>query len=150
MDDEEKRRVRDVTKTLADLDVFFSKGEAENVPTWVIPFTEGESGGGQLNVHVQLHQEWLVIYHQIGGGISESQSFPSEMMKQLLELNGRLAIAKVALTEGNEVVVTAQIAFGRLSADSLKEAVGAVLAGARKVRELLGIPAAGVPPATKH
>ncbi len=144
MEEVDKKRVREVTKALADLDVFFSTGNDQNgTPTWAFGFTEGTD---QIVINLQIINGWISVYHKLGEAFAGG-SLPPEMMRQLLELNGRLAIAKVALS-GSDLGVIAQVTYNRLSPESLREAIAAVFAGAKEVRALLGVssPNPSMPP----
>lgn len=145
MDEEQKKQAREVTKTLADLDIFFTVGEVHGVPTWTMLFASQKPGESGIGVNIQVHGGWVVVFHQVGGEVSRDTHFPAAMLRQLLELNGQLAIAKVALDAQGYLGVVAQIAFSRLSPESLKEAVGAVMTGAQQIQSLLGIAPAGTP-----
>jgi hypothetical protein len=59
------------------------------------------------------------------------------MAKRLLYLNTRIPISKVGLQESN-VVITAQLIASRLDIESLKEAIGAVVALGGQVYAALG------------
>jgi hypothetical protein len=68
------------------------------------------------------------------------------MLRELLELNARFPIAKVAIDGQGQIGVTAQVAFTRLSPEALREAIGAVLNAARVANKLVvGSPPSSTP-----
>ena len=148
MDETQKVRGREITKALADLDVLFSTGMDQNQnQIWTMNFT-ADGADQPYPVVLQLQGDWIVIWHQIGGAVGD---YPPTMLRELLELNGRLAIAKVALDADGRLGVSAQVAFGRLSPQALNEAFGAVISGARELRERLKIiPPSQETPSTRH
>lgn len=142
-------QAREVTKALAELGYYFTFGaDEQNRPVWSMSFRE-RADTPSTPVTLAFNEAWLMIFHLLAPG--SSGKYPPEMLHKLLTLNTALPVAKVAIDDENNIAVTAQVSLARLSADTLKEAIAAVVQGARQARTILGIPQAGeAPPTITH
>ncbi len=132
-------RGREVTKMLADLDVYFSYGKnATGEPVWsLVPFAVEEIPEG-ISVQLLLTDLWLFVYHQ-----RELKRQPDkESLFQLLRLNTRYSGAKIGFlvsdpAASDQLMVVSEISATRLNLEHVREALAAVVGVSREVWKML-------------
>jgi len=129
---------REVTKILADLDCYFSFSKNPQGSVWqLVPFEVPDQK--PVPVNLLLTDLWLYVYH-----LAQLKRRPEAgILIDLLKLNGITSGAKVGwlpppvISEPGGISVTAEIWTARLSIESLREAIGAVVYVSQEVRKII-------------
>ncbi len=136
LNDEQRVEASVVTHVLAELGFFFTFGSSsgQEVPAWRLTLTtEAKPEGPSQNIDVDLFvkKPWLLVQWV------QPQPVADAAFLSLLQLNGRLLLARVGLTPERHLVVWTQVYFQQLDLHRLRDAVGAVTAGAAESLELI-------------
>jgi hypothetical protein len=132
-------KTREVTKLLADLDCYFSFSKnPQGGSVWqLVPFEVPDQK--PVPVDLLLTDLWLYVYH-----LRQLNRRPeADILIDLLKLNGMTSGAKVGwlhspvISEPGRISVTAEIWTARVSIESLREAIGAVVYVSQEVRKII-------------
>jgi hypothetical protein len=128
-------RGREVTKLLADLDVYFSYGKNDSgEPVWSLAPFEAEGIPQGISVQLWLTDLWLFVFHQ-----RELKRQPDkETLVRLLRLNTVFSGAKIGFLvpkpgAPDQLAIAAELSATRLSLEHLREAIAAVVGVSREV-----------------
>lgn len=119
-----------VSAVLGELRLFFTFGERKGAAIWSVVFTGPEDPPAQILVSIDA--QWVTVSHV------DPRPAPHGCERALLDLNGRLAVAKVGMTPDGSWLAAAQIARGDVDAAHLGDAIYAVLAAVRDSRQVVG------------
>lgn len=146
MDNEQQlERFRQVTKILADLDLLFSisSNPPDQDRLWDLLFSPDPHGHPQSAVAIRLgfNGPWFVVL-----SATQLDERPNvDTLMQLFRINLMAPGAKVTVSEFDmdgtpaaQLIVSTEISESRVDTESVKEAIGAVVAATRKAYEVIG------------
>ncbi len=134
--------IRNVSKILADLDFFFTVGRtASGDVVWSLDLQPSEYSAVDIRININN------AYLNIVSTIRAKDPITEPQLRTLMQINSRLALARVALAPPDVVpsdmlAVWADVALDKIFPDSVKNAIGAVVAGTIEARKV--VPAAPV------